>query len=150
MWIRENGQSIRGMIKVICVIDKYFKNANLKTSTPNNVPIPMRRRNLIQGFFAACAVLTAWPARAASTFTKPSVPKYRKVKWQKLHEEEVGPGDFWASHNCDPNTPELQAGNYEYNLQMQAIHVDHHGTKAKDIRRGNGDYWRPVGITEVF
>lgn len=110
----------------------------------------MRRRNLIQGFLAVCAAIAS-PIRAngAVTTAKPSMPKYRKVQWQKLHEEEVGPGDFWASHNTDPNTPEHQAEN-AYNLQMQAVHPNKYGTRAKDIPRGNGDYWRPVGITEVF
>lgn len=111
----------------------------------------MKRRNLIQGFLAVCAAMIS-PIRASAAVTtaKPSLPKYRKVQWQKLDEEEVGPGDFWASHNCDPNTPERQRGDGSYNLQMQAIHYSNYGIKAKAVSRGNGDYWRPVGITEIF
>jgi hypothetical protein len=51
---------------------------------------------------------------------------------------------MWASN--DPNQPERQAGDYDYNLQMQAVHNGYYGTPAKKIGIGNGGFWRPVGL----
>jgi hypothetical protein len=84
----------------------------------------------------------------ASKAAKPQ-PKYRKVKWVMLIDEPVCPGDLWACHNTDPNEPERQGETY-FNLQMQAIDPSHYGIPAKDISRGNGDYWRPVGLEDVY
>jgi hypothetical protein len=101
------------------------------------------RRNTFLGLL--CALLGSITKLGA----KSPEPKYHRVQWKKLHNEPVGPGDMWVCHETDPNTPERQSEDY-YNLQMQAIHGSDHGTPAKDICRGNGDYWRPVGIVPVF
>jgi len=85
-------------------------------------------------------------------------PKSSKIRWVKLHEEAIQLGDFWASHNTDPNTPERQSSGaiageplyFYYNLQMQAVSPSQYGVKAKDISRGNGDYWRPVEVIHSY
>ena len=101
------------------------------------------RRNTLLGVF--CALL----GLSQKVGAKALEPKYHRVQWKKLHDEPVQPGDMWAVHETDPNTPERQS-EFDYILQMQAIHGSHWGTPAKDICRGNGDYWRPVGIVPVF
>jgi len=84
-------------------------------------------------------------------FAKPTAPqpRYRKIKWIKLNEETLSPGDFWACMDNDPNEPQQQ-GTPGYNLQMQAIHPTRIGQVAKDIPLGNGGFWRPVGLVDVF
>ncbi len=97
------------------------------------------RRSLIVGLIAGVAVM--FGIRKQKT-------QYSKVKWVKLHDEPVTPGDMWASMTMDPNDTERQ-GECGYNLQMQAIHPSHYGFPAKEIPRGNGDYWRPVAVIQV-
>ena len=98
---------------------------------------------VLLAFFATATVAKS------ETQNNLSEPRYGKVRWVKLHDEKVGPGDFWASNNHNPNEPERQ-GEDVYNLQMQAIHPNNYGTPAKNVPRGNGDYWRPVGIVDVY
>lgn len=99
----------------------------------------MKRRNLFTAFLGLFVTSTATAA----------TPKYQKVKWLKLYDEPLRPGDFWAAGGQDPNEPERQ-GETNFNLQMQAIHPMHYDKRAKAIIRGNGDYWRPVGLVDVY
>jgi hypothetical protein len=107
-------------------------------TTLNLIPV-MKRRNLITLFIA----IFGTPIVVAAE------PKYQKVKWLKLDQEPVCPGDLWAAGGQDPNKPERQ-GEINFNLQMQAVHPMHYNQRAKDIARGNGDYWRPIGLVNVY
>lgn len=102
----------------------------------------IKRRSIVGALFALFSIV---PKSVAIT----NEPRYQRIKWIKLEDEPVGPGDFWVSHNTDPNTPERQSES-DFNLQLQAINPSHYGTPAKDIPRNTGDYWRPVGLIDVY
>jgi hypothetical protein len=106
----------------------------------------MKRRNLIQAF-----LVIFLPNTSALTCEVPvkKIPKYRRVQWQKLHDEKIGPGDFLVRGGDDPNTPECQDGRGFYNLIMQAAFHSNYGVQAKTISCPYGEYWRPVGVVEV-
>jgi hypothetical protein len=98
----------------------------------------LSRRKTILGLFTVA--ITSVTARFAIAKTT----KHNKVVWKKISNEIVGPGDMWASH--DPNTPERQQNDSNFNLIMQAVHCSNYGTPAKEIGIGNGGFWRPIGI----
>lgn len=94
------------------------------------------RRGVIAGLLTGVATTVITSASTTSPVCR------HKVQWAKLTCEPVGIGDMWAS--TDPNQPEKQGD--DYNLQMQAAHNTTYGIPADKIGRGNGDFWRPIGL----
>lgn len=74
--------------------------------------------------------------------------KTSKVIWKKLASDDLIQCGDMISRN-DPNTPEKQTGN-DYNLQMQAVHVDCHGRSVYQTSSCDEScLWRPVGIVKT-
>jgi hypothetical protein len=108
----------------------------------------MNTRTTRLGFLKTIAVgLIAGITSIKSSSAKK--PSYRRIEWIKLNDEPVMPGDMWVNKNNDPNNTGQKNAPW-HTLQMQSPHESNWGMPANEIPRGNGDYWRPVGLVDVY